>query len=379
MILSKPDAKTYFEPVYGCNTTKSWLVTKMMYGSLEQVFEERKTQKKPLKPHERLRFLLDAARYLQCTMRPTPHRVEVKDGKKIKHTDAVILHRDTNCTNVRVDNGFEQALQNSETNGDYKMADLRKLPPIAKIGNLGCVTTTSKSFSKEGRGDVYFMPPDAVEDSKDYDQKVDIWRWGLLAYEVWTQTPWTKHTSGDRTRIVIERFKPKESKEMLEINSQQWNGHIKPPSAPDVLYEIVQAGCWQHKCIQRPPIDVIVDVTAWALDDALVEAKLRPPHPLGSRPSDAAEIIALCGFKLFPPPSSMKFNLSTYKHAEDAHRDTATAESLRVRNPDPVPANVALMTSQQQDQLVYDWTHTKVNKYRDYLPQGKSFHKREEN
>jgi hypothetical protein len=299
MTLCKPGIRTFHLPAHGYNDTRLWLVFTNYITDVEVAMEKGHRTKKPLTSTvERMRILYDVARSLQALARPSNYQEQIvirnKHGRQLQYYESVTLHRDIKANNVLLVDNWRSACTNLRT-------------CCKTMDDGGCATTKSKSFKSGSKGDMYYMPPNAVEDDGRYDPTIDIWRFGLLCYEVWTQKPWEKMTEMDRERIVFKRLTPKESKEAAEDYTRKWMGY-GPEAAPPLLYEIVQVALWQPFVVHRPPINVVVAAMRWLLQDALIAEGILPPRasnePKWDTDNGHAVIIFLGLTGGFPCPSS---------------------------------------------------------------------------
>lgn len=303
MNLSKPGVKPFHIHVYGYIDSKLWLVLAQPACNLETAFEEGKNTRSPLTTVQIMRILYDVSRCLHGLSHPTSDRIRLynKEGKRVKHFEPVIQHRDIKPQNISLMDSWKDPLPELKSS-----SDIDTLPPIAVLGHEGCATTKSKSFKSGSRGDIYYMPPEAVEDGYSYDIAADIWRFGLLCYQIWTQVDFDKLTESDKERIILRRLKPKENPDAAKNYTDKWMGN-GPISASAVLYEISQVGLWHQEVKYRPPVDIIVKTMRWLLEDALIaDNKLPPRDPKLPKTSDPDAVAQYFGWKYGPVSTSSK-------------------------------------------------------------------------
>ena len=303
MNLSKPEFRKFTITTYGYNDSKLWLIFGEYNMGLDIAFETAKNLKKPIPISQRMRILYNIAQSVQALAHPTPTLLQSFNhwGQRVKHFEPVIRHRDIKPENIFLMSDCFEAFPDIKS-----MADVDALPPLAVLGDDGCATTKSKSFKSGSRGDIYYMPPEAIEDGYSYDVFADIWRIGLICYQIWTQTHFDKITEVDKERIIIKRLKPKESTDAEKDYNVKWMGFTAEAASP-LFYEIAQVGLWQMKCKDRPPIDIIVKVMRWLLEDALIAEGQLPSRDKSLPKTDNPEaVVKHLGWSFSPVYASSK-------------------------------------------------------------------------
>lgn len=222
--------------------SRPWIVTEQMYGSLEQVSEEYKTQKKTLSNLVKARIMYDVARGLQ-EMLNAAHSED-----KNMYVD---LYRDITLANILLPFGWEKMAEVKFSS----LEELQKLPRLAKIGNKGLPTVNSKHVGGQLGSHI---SPEMREDygNAAFSSEDNAWRFGAFAFELQLMTPLEKFTEKDRERMFEKRLKPVQSKEMEQLYNKKWMG-VGPEVASRLLYDLVQLGCFSASD-KRVSIDEIV-------------------------------------------------------------------------------------------------------------------------
>jgi len=187
------------------------IVTEFMkHGSVKHALNKRKKKKKIHEPSVKFRVALDAAR-----------------GLAFLHQNNII-HRD-----VKNDNLLIVSLE-------------RKAPVTVKLTDFGTSRSSSMAIQVEmtaGVGTPAFMAPEIL-DSKPYSKPADVFSFGILMYELWTEkTPYS--TSGFSKPWEIAHFVIKGDRLPIPIDM--------PP-----VYSNIMVKCWDGNPSKRPTFDVVV-------------------------------------------------------------------------------------------------------------------------
>lgn len=151
--------------------------------------------------------------------------VQILHGLEYLHAqEPPVIHRDLKCENIFI-NG---------TSGDLRIGDLG-LSTVHRNGKLLSVLGTPE-----------FMAPDMYED-KPYDEKVDIYAFGLCVLEIFTkEIPYSecsnpaqiyKKVSNGETPDVLSRLESKHAREFVELclGYKDEEGRYVRPSAAELL------------------------------------------------------------------------------------------------------------------------------------------------
>lgn len=161
--------------------------------------------------------------------------LDVAQGMQYLHTcDPVIVHRDLKSLNVLLED---------------PVTDTRTVP-CAKVTDFGLSKMVEKSDRKDkkakmtkGIGTVHWMAPEVFE-SSDYNEKVDVYSFAMLLYEVIAKEP--PFDDANPTRIpfmVASGMRPSLEK--------------CPPASPEYLVALMQM-CWEHEAGDRPSFQKVV-------------------------------------------------------------------------------------------------------------------------
>ena len=98
------------------------------------------------------------------------------------HTQAVMIHRDIKSDNALVEDNCRNVVT-------PLLADLDNWPVLVRLGDAGCARTMSKGPMSQAVGDLIYTPKEEAS-SQNYDEKADIFRLGLIFFEMWCQVTW---------------------------------------------------------------------------------------------------------------------------------------------------------------------------------------------
>ena len=132
----------------------------------------------------------------------------------------------------------------------------------AKIGDFGMSRETQdKAYytSSGGPLPVRWTAPEALEQQK-FSEKSDVWSFGILMYEIWTQAmlPYTGWNNEKVWVKVLDSYRLPH-----------------PLDCPEDIYGIMYA-CWLPGPDLRPSFSVLVDVISELLDDAPIGQQVLP-------------------------------------------------------------------------------------------------------
>lgn len=260
-------AGRFYLPIMGVNSNpkdgRPYTVSMPVAGSLDKIFKT-----KSLDAKSRIRILYDVARFIEALS----HLSDEENN--------LALRREIIADNILLLEQWEQLWK------DFKPCNMDDEPALGLVGenseNSGG-TVKSKVWSElKKENDLYNNPPNFVP-TKKIDLPKMIWQWGLLAFEVWSGADWGGsyfNNKDDRERIVIDRQKPRYNHEAQTLYNKKWMGQAKQGAAPNGLYELVQAGCWNKNINNRPSPKELVQIMKWIYKDTLAEVHTDDSVPL---------------------------------------------------------------------------------------------------
>jgi len=294
-ILSKHRMNEFYIQTYGYSDKQRWIVYQLMNGSLDQVYTDQANSKMQLFSDVAKAWILyDVARIIYYLHRATPDEdaTSCMLGPK-EYGNSCALHRDIKSANLFLPRGWEEKVKTEipQMAKEAKSLDefLERLPALVRLGDGGCIMSISCSMSGNCKmGDKLYHPPETgdIEDNKKYPDQYspdyDVWRFGLVAFEVCCGIDWHQGTSKDVCRIARHRLKPEAESPLQTKYTQLWmnNNEIDVPA---VIYEIVQVGCFQTDPSKRPLPELLCRVTKRLLQDTLRMALNAPS--LATEPS----------------------------------------------------------------------------------------------
>ncbi|CAB9508573.1 Probable serine/threonine-protein kinase WNK5 [Seminavis robusta] len=172
--------------------------------------------------------------------------VQILKGLDYLHSqDPPVIHRDLKCENIFI-NG---------TSGDLR------------IGDFGLSTQHGNGKAHSVLGTPEFMAPDLYEDNS-YDQKVDIYAFGMCMLEIFTQEiPYKecknpaqiyKKVSNGELPEILSRLRSKHARDfvMLCLGDKNDKGEYVRPSAKELLTHefLIKRGNDEEEVIVDPPL-----------------------------------------------------------------------------------------------------------------------------
>ncbi len=122
----------------------------------------------------------------------------------------------------------------------------------AKIADFGLarIIPEDQVYISEERVSLRWMPPEAMDDSKRFSSKTDVWSFGIVLYE-----------------LITRGRQPYKGWSLLKVRNQVCNGYrMKMPSTcPSELSEIIEK-TWKHTPKKRPSfisIQSMLEVPSW--------------------------------------------------------------------------------------------------------------------
>lgn len=255
----RPELNPYCTPLLGFNDEKQQIIERHMAGSISSLFTNERSEKL-LTDIARAWILYDAARALQILHQNFPGETT--------QDDAMIKHHGMESHSLFLEMGWEKQLKEHK---DW--SDLSALPVLAKLAT----PLVEDRFDYESGKSIWI--PFSFNNSllkDEHTKPSDIWRWGLLAFEVYCSITLRQATEEDRCRIIRHNLKPQHSSSVSEaytrvwMNTRTWQDEKKTGlKPPDLIFEIVR-GCWHADPAKRPTADILVKVAKWNLEDILI-------------------------------------------------------------------------------------------------------------
>jgi serine/threonine protein kinase len=327
LIHQKPGCKEHFVPIVGFCDQKKWIVTELMNGSLDQVYlDVRNSRKKDiLTKVSRAWIMFDILRAIVHLHKPVENFQN--------HTHAVILHRDLKSANIFMRQEWEKIIRDVSN-----VEKVDELPVVAFLGDAGMARSASCDPKLSGAvGDPNYMPPEFSVCK--YGPPFDVWRLGLVIFEIFTGVLWTEGTLVDQCRITRHRLKPQVDGLLTEAYTKCWMGSgDTETSVPYIPYEITQLGCWQSDPTKRPTAEMVLKMMRHHLEDCLIETKQMKPRqdPILVKPNDAYtdKVAEKVGWVIPSPPAVPKkaeYCLCNTKGVEPKYAQYETIKASKKR------------------------------------------------
>lgn len=118
---------------------------------------------------------------------------------------------------------------------------------LVKIIDFGCSRTTSGDAKQVSSnvGHLWYIPPEGEQ--KGYDpEKLDVYRFGLFAFEVWTCTFLDDYGRDDAHGIARKQAVPATAAKPLR-DAFIYTFHNAPTEV-----QVIIRRCWKHKPAERP-------------------------------------------------------------------------------------------------------------------------------